>query len=145
MTRHPHFHRLPHGRQRLDRPLALWAVVALVLALVAAPFLGQVHRVLHAGAPSIGQPASAASVAAAASSLAHAHASPGVADLFGTHGSSSDCRLYDQLGHADLGCGVASLALPAVLVAAPLMVLREGAVLARRAALFDARGPPLFR
>jgi hypothetical protein len=107
----------------------------LLLALVLAPFLGQVHRVLHTGAP--------------ATALAHAadgsHAHGGLASLFGDHVDGNDCRLYDQLGHADLACGVPAPALPLPVVPAFVLAWREGEALARFAALFDARGPPALR
>jgi len=70
------------SRQRLARRLALaW----LVLALVLAPALGQMHRVLHLPvALGLAQPAG------------HDH---GLGALFGGH-SPADCQLLDQL-HID--------------------------------------------
>ena len=68
-------------RPRLARRLALaW----LVLALVLAPALGQMHRVLHLPvAVGLAQP------------TGHDH---GLGALFGGH-SPADCQLLDQLHH----------------------------------------------
>lgn len=62
--------------------------------------------------------------------------------LFSLHEETSDCRLYDQASH-DGGLGaVKPLTLP--VVPPPFTVaIFQGAALARWAALFDARGPPL--
>ena len=71
---------------------------------------------------------------------------PGVnhllASLFSLHSDVSDCRLFDQASH-DGGLAMAvKSALPVVLP--PLTVaIFQGEALARWAALFDARGPPL--
>lgn len=124
------------GRARRARWLHAW----LVLALLVAPLLGHVHRVLHTDAS---HAVSLVQAGGAAGPATHGH--PALADLFGSHAGSGDCRLYDQLGHGDLGCGVAALSLPAVTPIGALLVLREAAAVARRAALFEARGPPFFR
>ena len=62
--------------------------------------------------------------------------------LFSLHSDVSDCRLFDQASH-DGGLAMAvKSALPVVLP--PLTVaIFQGEALARWAALFDARGPPL--
>ena len=62
--------------------------------------------------------------------------------LFSLHHDVSDCRLFDQASH-DGGLAMAvKSALPVVLP--PLTVaIFQGEALARWAALFDARGPPL--
>ena len=80
------------SRPRLARRLALaW----LVLALVLAPALGQMHRVLHLPvALGLAQPAG------------HDH---GLGALFGGH-SPADCQLLDQLHHG--GAAVAESSLP---------------------------------
>ena len=79
----------------------------------------------------------------------HGHAGAEVAGnhgfltaLFSLHQEASDCRLYDQASH-DGGLVVAmQLTLP--VVPPPLTVaIFQGEALARWAALFDARGPPL--
>ena len=62
--------------------------------------------------------------------------------LFSSHHGANDCRLYDQASHGSLVPPVVALALPVVLP--PLAVaIFQGQALARWAALFDARGPPL--
>ena len=65
-----------------------------------------------------------------------------LASLFSLHQDGSDCRLFDQASH-DGGLAMAvKLALPGV---PPLLTVAifQGDALARWAALFDARGPPL--
>lgn len=65
-----------------------------------------------------------------------------LASLFSLHQDVSDCYLYDQASH-DGGLAMAvQSALPGV--PPPLTVaIFQGEALARWAALFDARGPPL--
>lgn len=110
------------------RPGWFWLAV---VALLAAQMLGLLHRSVHLSPGGARAPA--------------LHASHGVGDLFASHGdATSDCRLYDQLGHGDaLACPIA---LPVSFVV-PAYVLHTtlGEVLARWAALFDARGPPAVR
>ena len=111
-------------RPRLARRLALaW----LVLALVLAPALGQMHRVLHLPmALGLAQPAG------------HDH---GLGALFGGH-SPADCQLLDQLHHG--GAAVAESSLPLAppngqRVASPAaQPLRAAPPLP-----FQARAPPL--
>lgn len=121
----------------------LWrrAGLALVaLALVAAQTLGHVHGVAH-GLPH--QPA-----APAAQGLLQHGGHGGVASLlhglFDPHGDGAACRLYDQMGHGDSLPAVAAVLLPMAPPAA-LFALLQGQVLARHAALFDARAPPSVR
>ena len=112
------------SRPRLARRLALaW----LVLALVLAPALGQMHRVLHLPvALGLAQPAG------------HDH---GLGALFGGH-SPADCQLLDQLHHG--GAAVAESSLPLAppdgqQVASPAaQPLRAAPPLP-----FQARAPPL--
>ncbi len=64
--------------------------------------------------------------------------------LFSSHHGDNDCRLFDQASHGSAAPQLAALALPVVLP--PIAVaLFQGEALARWAALFDARGPPLTR
>ena len=111
-------------RLRLARRLA---VAWLVLALVLAPALGQMHRVLHLPvALGLAQPAG------------HDH---GLGALFGGH-SPADCQLLDQLHHG--GAAVAESSLPLAppdgqRVASPAaQPLRAAPPLP-----FQARAPPL--
>lgn len=126
---------------------AAWGYLALVLLL--APMLGQMHGLVHGAG---GQQA-AASLAGPAAEHAHQHGdehgehSDGhgwLADLFSVHADDSDCRVFDQLCHTDVLPVVPLLALPTVLSSFVFQFF-EGEVLARRAALFEARGPPLTR
>jgi hypothetical protein len=62
--------------------------------------------------------------------------------LFPVHGDRGACGLFDQLAHGDVLSMVALLILP--VVAPPAFIhFIQGQALARWAALFDARGPPL--
>ncbi len=113
-------------------------VLWLVLALVLAPWLGQVHGALH------GKHANQAARSATLQPSANHAGHHGLEALFGDHGQTSDCRLYDQLGHGDLLVCVPAAAVPVVV---PVFVLAflQGEAVARFAALFDARGPPALR
>ena len=116
--------------------------VALLVAMVLAQALGWMHRSMHWTAASSGAPALHAGASDAAEAV-HAGARSGwIADLFGSHGDASECRLFDVLGQA--GCAPAASLLP-VLPAASLLVATHGDFVARWAALFDARGPPASR
>lgn len=108
--------------------MACW----LALALLVAPALGHMHRIVH------GPQAHAPHVHGQASD---AH---GVADLFAAHDDDSSCRLFDQLSQSDVLAGVPAVVLPLLLV--PFLFRRfERNAVARAAALFDARGPPALR
>ena len=62
--------------------------------------------------------------------------------LFSSHQEASDCRLYDQASHD--GGLVAAMQSTLPVVPPPFTVaIFQGEALARWAALFDARGPPL--
>jgi len=120
---------------------ATWGYLALVLLL--APMLGQMHGLVH-GADG-DRPASQQHLEADAHDHDHAHERAGghgwLADLFSVHLDDSDCRVFDQLCHSDVLPAAPPLALPMVLSPFVFQFL-EGEVLARRAALFEARGPP---
>ena len=114
----------------------------LIAALLFAQSLGLMHRQVHGH----GLPVAAA-VAGGAQALAceEACTKPAVswlAHLFPVHGDPGSCGLFDQLTHGDALCMVS---LPVLPVVAPLAFIHfiEGQALARWAALFDARGPPL--
>jgi len=114
--------------------LAARLLLALALALVLAQTLGLMHRVTHF-APA-GLPA------------AVHHTEPGahtgwVASLFAGHGSDTDCRLYDPLNHEGAP-SVPALVLPLAL-SSFFLAIAQGDHVARWAALFDARGPPVSR
>jgi hypothetical protein len=120
---------------------AAWGFLALALLL--APLLGLMHGVVHgSGGPLHDQHAPVH----AGDGHAHDHAdSHGwLADVFSVHADDADCRVYDQACHSDGVPAAPALVLPIVLSAFVFQFL-EGEVLARRAALFEARGPPLTR
>ena len=112
----------------------LWLVL---FALVSAQTLGLMHRVVH---PSNIEHAAATVVAEPAGA---GEARSWVAGLFGLH-DDSGCRVFDQLGQGGFLPSVPVVLLPLLL---PSFVLQwfQGEVLARWAALFDARGPPTLR
>lgn len=116
---------------------AAWGYLALVLLL--APMLGLMHGLIHGAVDS--HHAAPAHLAQADGS-GHAHG--WLADLFSAHADDSDCRVYDQLCHGDAVPALPLMALPWVLTAFVFLFL-QGEALARRAALFEARGPPLTR
>lgn len=109
-------------------------LLAAVLALLAAQTLGLAHRVVHPGV----------SAPVHSHDHAHDHAHESADGLFADHDDAPDCRLYDQLSHAD-SLPVLPLAVAALLVPAFLLACREGETVARHVALFQARGPPLIR
>jgi hypothetical protein len=134
--------------RRIARQTAGWY---LALALLLAPLLGLVHGVVH-GPLGLHGGSSVASVVAHADSPHaahhdHVHGDHGhgwLETLFSAHGDASDCRVYDQLSHGDGVLVVPMLALPMAL-SSFVFHLVEGDVLARWAALFEARAPPLAR
>jgi hypothetical protein len=117
-----------------------WVLGLAVWAVLAAQMLGLLHRVVHSPLAVL------VPHAAVADGHGHAHISPADAlrKLFGGHGSTADCRVYDQVGHSDALPPLPILALPATV---PAFVLQSfaGDFIARWAALFDARGPPVVR
>ncbi len=126
----------------------------LVIALLATQAFALMHGVVHGGHGSLPGHATHASDhpahragqghAAGASREPDPPAQSVVERLFGTHHDDVDCRLYDQLGHAD----AAPLAMaPALPLSLPTVVFDflSGEFVARRAALFQARGPPCVR
>ena len=72
------------------------------------------------------------------------HGTGWLASLFSSHDGDSDCRLFDQASHGSAAPAMAALCLPMVLSSFVFDLSRSEA-LARWAALFDARGPPLTR
>lgn len=124
------------GRAVGRRASAVWWSVWLVLALVLAPALGQMHRAVHGDA---------APALSAHSAHGGPHAAPGdqtswVAALFSGH-HLVDCQLLDQLTLGD-----APRSAPALAHAAPATAPPAGPPAhcsARRTAAFQARAPPL--
>ena len=105
-------------------------------SLILSQSLGQLHSVKHGG--------QATGVYAAAQQATQGNHHPdGFLDLlFSSHGTPSDCRLYDQLSGGQ--AMPLTLAAPLPIVSpSPLVAIFSGDALARWASLFDARGPPL--
>jgi hypothetical protein len=100
-------------------------VAVLALALLWTQMVGQWHGVVHPPGFAVGV----------------APAGPAV---FDHDAGDAQCRLLDQLSHADSVPCVPLLALPVGLSAA-LVVQSVGLAVARWAALFQARAPPSFR
>ncbi len=126
----------------------------LIAALVAAQLLGMMHRVVHAplvphAAGLAHDMAHEAHFGRGAVATPHAHdaqaahgaheAHGGLAALFSGH-DESDCPLYDALGLDAAPLPLLALSLPAPVFVRLHFLLGE--FLARRAALFEARGPP---
>jgi hypothetical protein len=113
-------------RSLVAQPLRRSLAGALVCALLLTQALGLLHRVKHADGPP----------------SAHAEHSHGVLEaLFAQHHDEGDCRIYDQLSHADgVGFGFvepgAMSPLQQPLQALPMPWL------AAQAAGYLARGPP---
>lgn len=113
------------------------SVAMLVLVLLWAQTWGQWHSVLHAQHGSTGL-AQAAALGHISQSAAPEHA------VFDHDAGDAQCRLLDQLSHADSLPCVPLLALP-VAFSAALVAQSVGLAVARWAALFQARAPPSFR
>ncbi len=120
---------------------AAWGCLALVLLL--APVLGLMHGVVHRAGdhPQAAQTQTQAH-AAEAGGLVHGHG--WMDELFSAHVNDSDCRVFDQLCQSQAPPALPLLVLPVALSPFVFHFL-EGEVLARWAALFEARGPPLAR
>jgi hypothetical protein len=105
--------------RRWMRPLHALLLAALLLA---AQGLGLAHHVAHAQG-----------------GLATAHAGPW---LDGHDDGSADCRLVDQLGHADLAFGALAALPPATVSTAPPAVCSRSAQPLAPARPYQARAPP---
>ena len=79
------------------RRVGLWVAV---VALLVAQTLGLAHRVVHPGGAVAGVEYTHAHTHGHEHESGH-HPSP-LAALFAGHDEAPDCRLYDQLSHADL-------------------------------------------
>ena len=146
----------------LWRLSARWLATPLVFALLTAQLLGLMHLIMHA--PQAGRHANgvAHQPSLPVSVHRHVHASQGhdhdhgdedpaadgrsggkLAALFDGHDSDGDCRLFDQASHGHGAVMIATVFLPMALRTA-ISGLALGDARARRAAFFDARGPPLL-
>jgi hypothetical protein len=130
------------------RPRAFALVLLFVLALLLAQTLAFVHRVVHhTSAPHL---LAAQMKAPGAAAAGHSLAAPAfklqglMGKLFQHNESDPTCRVFDQAGSADALICPLAVVLP-VAVPASVFLFFEGEVIARQAALFDARGPPSVR
>ena len=128
--------RLPHPQPA--RRIPAWVFSWLLVALLVGPWLGSVHAVLHAKSPAV-----AVAVAGGDTSASHSAAAGSglLRRLFGDHSHNGDCRIYDQLSHAD-GLHFTQALPPVVLPPVAMLAWHAGECLRRWATLFDARGPP---
>ncbi len=132
------------------RPHRTVGVFILVLALLLAQTLALLHGVLHSPLPLSGsgqfmplagehkhrqdQPGGHVGVAK--------HSGQGMfANLFSEHLTDTDCRIYDQLCHADALDDFAAPLLPLPLLSFALAI-RDGLAKIRWHAQYQARGPP---
>lgn len=137
-----------HANFRTERHRAFAPVVLFVLAMLLAQTLGFVHRVLHySSAPHglVTQSKAPESAALRASSAAAGFKLQGLsANLFQHKHDDPTCRVFDQAGNADALACPPAIVLPMAMSSFVLLFF-EGEVLVRRAALFEARGPPSVR
>ena len=115
----------------------------LALALLMVPLLGLMHGIVH----DFSHVLPTAVVKASAQPHAHGHQDErkGWSDsLFSSHETAADCLVFDQLCHADALHFLPPPALPTTLTSVVLVTL-AGDFIARRAALYQARGPPSAR
>lgn len=102
-----------------------WLAI-LSLAVLLGPWLGALHRIVHAP-----------------SADAKVHAAAGFKDVFGSHQRGSDCLAYDQLSHGDALPAQALGLAPRSCPAAPAWRGTTAAPL-RPLAAFKARAPPVW-
>ena len=129
------------------RPGACLVAVTLAFALLLAQTLGFMHGLTHGlthGAVKYAEKHAQHGAAHLDFHDHQEHSGQGnwLESLFSSHDGEHDCRLYDQASHASAAPAVAPVTLPAVLPS-PVVAIFQGEALARWAALFDARGPPL--
>ena len=146
----------------LPRQTSLYAVLLatlMVFGLVMTQTLGMVHAITHGSSGlslqsqddvdaqaeldvELDVELEAEAEAEVAANAEPSGANHFLVSIFSWHQDVSDCRLYDQASH-DGGLVLAS---PSALPSVPprlTVAIFHGEALARWAALFDARGPPL--
>ena len=124
------------------RHWALKPVLLLACALLWAQALGLAHRIVHG--PQLGSLHVLSQPVALASAAGGGVSDGFLAQLFAGHKGDSDCRVFEQLSHADTLPVVPLLALPA-LVPLPPVVAAAASLFIRLILPFQARGPPLTR
>lgn len=112
----------------------------LVLALLWAQSLGLWHGIVHGGHGGVGSVHASLALADAGHAKSHGF----FESLFSNHHNGVDCELFDQLCHGDALATAPTLALPLGVPAAHIAHL-TGLAVARWAALFQARAPPVSR
>jgi hypothetical protein len=110
--------------------LHAWVIHLTVASLLLAQSLGFLHRTVHLQAAASSAVATTAQVA-----------STGMAGLFAAHTLDADCRLYDQLAHADLAT-LPVQALPCGFSATAQQAQVPCGRLPATARSYCARGPP---
>jgi hypothetical protein len=116
----------------------LWPWAWLLALVLLAQSLGQVHGVLHAGAPQ-----GEISAQHLANASGHeARTDSWLSHLFDDHANATDCRLYDQISHGDC-IPTAALLLALALPVPVLATLSPESAWARPTLQIQARGPPL--
>lgn len=136
----------PFAQRRHDRAARRWLTAFVLLCALCTQALGLVHGIVHAPHADTARSAPPGLVALedGARGVGVAPAPGGLDALFASHDDRSECRLFDALGqqHGPALCA------PALSYAhIPCIHLQRhlaGASVARWAALFDARGPPVF-
>ena len=128
-----------------------------MLCLLLSQTLGQLHAVQHGSPARAGHAVAAvhnhspfeldgAQVGHGADGAHDAHQAHHDDDVeerfFPLHSSNADCRLYDQASLSDAMPGAVAAAIPPQ-VPSFLVAIFQGKAIARWAALFDARGPPV--
>ena len=118
-----------------------WAAgLLLAYALLVSQTLGLMHAVTHTdgiatnratGVPHVHTPDAAVSLAG-----------DWLVAFFSKHQSGSDCRIFDHTSQIDVLLCAAPGLFPTLMPSFEVAIF-EGEALARWAALFDARGPPL--
>jgi hypothetical protein len=122
-----------------DQQPRIWVIHLALASLLLVQSLGLLHRTVHSG---LGTALGSASASRSASApQAHPHAPTSVGTLFAGHKSDLDCRLFDQLAHADLA-PLPVLAVPCEFdSAATVQALPAGHQPAPERS-YRARGPP---
>ena len=138
-----------------SRTRRAWWAAWLISSLLLSQALGQLHAVQHGGKqltgpavehqhdPDQSQVTDATQAERTTQIPQEAHKHHGVIEqLFSSHSTVADCRLYDQASTSNAMPSVAVAMLPLV-VPSFVVAIFQGEALARWTALFDARGPPL--
>ena len=133
-----------HDRSRLlSRRAAGWCLLVL---MVLAPWLGLLHAVVHPAVPPGGsnlQHHATLHGAGSATVEGHAAGTHGLQRLFGPH-DAGDCRVYDQLLHADVLLSTPPAVVSAVWTAVRFAVPPQPWP-SCGSAVFEARAPPFAR